>query len=134
MTDSGSLSRQSYLAPRVAAEIQAVARELEKFGLRRNAQRLLDLLGEPPDDDRPCPVQSRDDVRAIPWGLAEILYPAYGHDQTLERLAERGGFGRMELGALAVDGYGVRGGDDRGQRKLGRWPLLDLYDMARRNG
>jgi hypothetical protein len=123
------------LAPRVQAEIEAVAAELERFGLRRNAKRLRDLLGEPPDDDRPCPVQSRDGVRAIPWGLAEILYPAYGHDQSLERMAERGGFGRMELGALAVDGYAaLGGGGDRGQRKLGRWPLLDLYDMAKRNG
>lgn len=41
---------------------------------------------------------------AIPWGLAEILYPAYGHDQSLERLAERGGFGRGELGQSAASG------------------------------
>lgn len=123
------------LPPSVQAELEAVAHELEKFGMRRNANRLRALLGDLPDDERPCPVQSRDDVRAIPWGLAQILYPAYGHDQTLERMAERGGFGRMEIGALVVDGYGaLGGGGDRGQRRLARWPLLDLYDMARRNG
>jgi hypothetical protein len=90
------------------------------------------LLGEQPDDERPCPVQSRDGVRAIPWGLAEILYPAYGHRQTLERMAERGGFGRMELGALAVDGYDSMGNSGERPGHLPRWPLLDLYDMARR--
>ena len=37
----------------------------------------------------------------IPWWLAEIAYEAYseknGKSQSLERLAERGGFGRDEL-------------------------------------
>lgn len=37
----------------------------------------------------------------IPWWLAEIAYKEYsrryGRSQTLERLAERGGFGRDEL-------------------------------------
>jgi hypothetical protein len=37
----------------------------------------------------------------IPWGLAEIAYAEYvrrhGSSQTLERLAERGGFGWSEL-------------------------------------
>jgi len=111
--------------PSVEAEIESVARELDKYNLRRNAARLRALLGELPDDERPCPIQ--DDTRrnrAIPWGLAEILYPAYGHDQSLERMAERGGFGRKELGMLAVDAYGPR-------PQLKRWPILDLYDMAR---
>lgn len=120
------------MTPRQQSEIEAVARELESFGLRRNASRLRALLGEQPDDERPCNVQDRGSgVRAIPWGLAEILYPAYGHDQTLERLHERGGFGRGELGMLAVDAYGDERSYDRPGR-LGRWPLLDLYDMARR--
>src|SRR5688572_23577436 len=37
----------------------------------------------------------------IPWSVAEIAYRYYSHkygtDQSLERLAERGGFGRDEL-------------------------------------
>jgi len=37
----------------------------------------------------------------IPWWLAEIAYEHYvlrfGDSQSLERLAERGGFGRWEL-------------------------------------
>lgn len=37
----------------------------------------------------------------IPWWLAEIAYEyyveLYGSQQSLERLAERGGFGREEL-------------------------------------
>ncbi len=37
----------------------------------------------------------------IPWWLAEIAYEHYvklfGKEQSLERLAERGGFGRDEL-------------------------------------
>lgn len=46
----------------------------------------------------------------IPWWLAEIAYSVYsrkyGNGQTLERLAERGGFGRAELMWL------LRGGED----------------------
>ena len=37
----------------------------------------------------------------IPWAVAEIAYRAYaeeyGGDQSLERMAERGGFGRDEF-------------------------------------
>lgn len=59
---------------------------------------------------------SREDVRSIykweklpqkstiPWWLAEIAYVEYsrryGCSQSLERIAERGGFGREELLAL----------------------------------
>lgn len=113
------------MTPAEQMEVEAVARDLDRFGLKRNAARLRALLGALPDDERPCPVQ--DDqrrVRAIPWGLAEILYPAYGSGQSLEELARRGGFGRMELGRLAVDSY-----TDKVPR-IARWPLLDLYDMA----
>ena len=63
------------------------------------------------DDTRPFPIQSDNFVRGkgrprcsvIPWWLAEIAYEYYHErnpDQTLERLAERGGFGRDELVAL----------------------------------
>ena len=65
------------------------------------------------DDTRPFPIQkelsqlvdgkreSSKEKSAIPWWLAEIAYEYYreqfGGQQTLERLAERGGFGREEL-------------------------------------
>lgn len=60
------------------------------------------------DDTRPFPIQSEDFRRnegrltqsTIPWWLAEIAYDYYHlcyPGQTLERLAERGGFGRDEV-------------------------------------
>lgn len=65
------------------------------------------------DDTRPFPIQGstsyvNDDGQRIrprsskiPWWLAEIAYEyyskRYGTQQSLERLAERGGFGREEL-------------------------------------
>lgn len=59
------------------------------------------------DDIRPFPIQNdgRDAKEStIPWWLAEIAYVEYvkqfGKTQTLERLAERGGFGREELVTL----------------------------------
>jgi hypothetical protein len=117
----------SELTPAMRAEIAAVADQLDRFGLGRNATRLRLVLGERGDDEKPCPVQDdAGQIKAIPWGLAEILYPAYGHGQTLEHLAERGGFGRSELGSLAADCYS-------GNRnpQLRRMPLLDLYEMAK---
>jgi hypothetical protein len=49
------------------------------------------------------------DVGAIPWSLAERAYQRYsqlyGTGQSLERLAERGGFGLAELGYL-LRGHG----------------------------
>ena len=61
------------------------------------------------DDNRPFPIQG--ELRSshwgmrpactIPWWLAEKAYARYvaryGRGQSLERLAERGGFGRQEL-------------------------------------
>lgn len=62
------------------------------------------------DDTRPFPIQAdhasldpyiKHPVSTIPWWLAEIAYEfyaeRYGRQQSLERLAERGGFGREEL-------------------------------------
>jgi hypothetical protein len=65
------------------------------------------------DDTRPFPIQVtsyRDEMTGkmvheipctIPWWLAEEAYKYYaelfGTSQSLERLAERGGFGRREL-------------------------------------
>lgn len=47
---------------------------------------------------------SASDWRSIPWGVAEIAYREYakqfGRSQSLERLAERGGFGWAEFGWL----------------------------------
>lgn len=119
------------MTPREYAAIESVIRDLEKMSLRRTALKLQALLGEPPmDEERPCPMQDHEagnQIIAIPWGLAEILYPAYGHGQTLEELARRGGFGRGEIGMLAADCY------TKGHPRLKRMPLLDLYDMARVN-
>lgn len=59
-----------------------------------------------PDDRKP-----RVTIEAgwIPWTIAEIAYKVYcdaGHgSQTLERLAERGGFGWFELVALLRGSY-----------------------------
>lgn len=65
------------------------------------------------DDIKPFPIQAgssyRDSkgrkvypvVSHVPWWLAEEAYryysACYGTQQSLERLAERGGFGRKEL-------------------------------------
>lgn len=123
------------MSPSERDELLAVARELDAFGLRRNAGRLRALAdADQAQDERPCPIQDdRNEFRAIPWGLAEMLYSVYdagGYDQSLERLAERGGFSRGELGRLAVGFY------IDGQRAMrgyaNRMPLLDLYEMAKR--
>jgi hypothetical protein len=60
------------------------------------------------------PIQADADARkpatVIPWWLAEEAYTQYasmmGTAQTLERLAERGGFGRKELLDLLAGGRG----------------------------
>lgn len=65
------------------------------------------------DDTRPFPIQGGYSFRdeegkmqrpkrsTVPWWLAEEAYRYYverfGNQQSLERLAERGGFGRKEL-------------------------------------
>lgn len=45
--------------------------------------------------------------RTISWGTAELAYAEYyrkyGGDQSLERLAERGGFGEGEMDSLYPD-------------------------------
>lgn len=55
---------------------------------------------------RQFPIQ---EVGLIPWSVAERAYARYaslyGRKQSLERLAERGGFGLAELGYL-LRGYG----------------------------
>lgn len=59
------------------------------------------------NDNRPFRIQSeyskwgRAESSTIPWWLAEVAYAEYakryGTRQSLERLNERGGFGREEL-------------------------------------
>lgn len=39
----------------------------------------------------------------IPWSVAELAYSVYGHSQTLERIAERGGFGAGEMDTFLPD-------------------------------
>ena len=58
-------------------------------------------------NEKVFPIQAETESRIrppatqIPWWLAEIAYEHYvrsfGDQQSLERLAERGGFGRREL-------------------------------------
>jgi len=65
------------------------------------------------DDTRSFPIQGtlssnpifgKSESSTIPWWLAKIAYEhyakLYGSQQSLERMAERGGFGRTELLAL----------------------------------
>ena len=71
------------------------------------------------DDDKQFPIQGgyqkntrrKFGASSIPWWLAELAYQEYakphGASQSLERLAERGGFGRSELIAL------LSGSDER---------------------
>lgn len=73
-------------------------------------------------------IHGRHRSMTIPWGLAQVLYPAYGPGQSLERIHERGGFSLGELGLLAVDNY------HDGHPRLKRMPLLDLYEAALRGG
>lgn len=63
-----------------------------------------------PEQERMFPIQaSRSGVHPtrIPWSVAELAYTRYvhsfGHGQTLERLAERGGFGAEEMDSLLPD-------------------------------
>lgn len=119
------------MTPYEMNEITLIARNLLKFGLSSTADRLMKIL-EPFDDEKIFRIQDgAKQTHGIPWGLAEILYPAYGHGQTLEELHNRGGFGRMELGQLASDSY-AGDSESRVRPRLPRMPLLDLYDMARR--
>jgi hypothetical protein len=118
-------------------ELREIAEDLEKFGMRRNAARLRAIADEDlPADERPCPMQDQGgQLRAIPWGLAEILYPVYaaaGHgSQSLETLAKRGGFGRGEIGMLAVGAYNSEQGRRATRGYERRMPILDLYEAAR---
>lgn len=59
-------------------------------------------------DDKPFPIMTEHGEKPgdyypktfIPWWLAELAYEDYragGSDQSLKRIAERGGFGRQEL-------------------------------------
>lgn len=59
------------------------------------------------EDTRPFPIQGHGHAEkpsTVPWWLAQVAYEGYAklfpgsaRSQSLERLAERGGFGREEL-------------------------------------
>lgn len=86
--------------------------DTEKKQLLRNLQTTAcDIT---PNDIRPFPIQAEGLVRepqphrpkasTIPWWLAKVAYKRYrekyGDRQSLERIGQRGGFGRQELVAL----------------------------------
>jgi hypothetical protein len=109
-------------------ELLRVASDLDRLGMRHSAARIRAAIEREPDE-RVAPVQDDSGVfRAIPWGLHELLWRVYadhGHgEQSAERLAERGGFGRGEVGMLAV---GMYGREDRRPPRGRTIPLLDLY-------
>jgi hypothetical protein len=115
-------------------ELRRVACDLDALGMRRSAARIRAAVEAAPDE-RAAPVQDARSatvpLRAIPWGLHEMLWRIYadhGHgSQSAERIAERGGFGRGELGMLAVGAYGSSGTGNRGRTI----PIVDLWRDAR---
>lgn len=127
------------VSPAAMVELRRLIDHVEACGLRGTANAMrVQLDRDPAEDERACVIQEErgGEVRAIPWGLGEILwgvYAGHGHgDQSLERMVERGGFGRRELGMLAVGAYGGQGSSVRPRYARG-FPLLDLYEMARAN-
>lgn len=118
-----------------APEVLRIADLLESRGIPQIAAMLRLAAVDGDDSARLAPVQepTRGEVHRIPWGLHELLHTAYRSEQTAERLAERGGFGRGELGSLSVGMYGTlgRGGQVRADSGFERsYPLLDLYRIA----
>lgn len=82
---------------------------------RRHApsnQRRCDKCWDAPTTDRGFPIQGAGGL-TIPWPVAEQAYERYaqrhGRSQSLERLAERGGFGVEEMN-LYVPDWGLRAG------------------------
>jgi len=70
------------------------------------------------DDSKPFSIQAETRLRTryprttIPWWLAKLAHVEYrrrGHYQSLERINERGGFGRSELVALLRGDYTRKG-------------------------
>lgn len=62
-------------------------------------------------------------VGSVPWAAAEQAYRAYsaryGTEQSLERLAERGGFGLAEFAVLYLQAEGVPQGGTFPRGSLG---------------
>lgn len=77
---------------------KAVTREMNERERADKAEAENKALRE---DARPFPMQ---DGPPIPWSLAKIIYAGYsalfGTNQSLERLAERGGFGWSEVSGI----------------------------------
>lgn len=67
----------------------------------------LDEAGTQPDEERQFPIQSRSRfITSIPWSMAELAYRSYHRQhpgQSLEHLAERGGFGAEEVLRFLID-------------------------------
>ena len=119
-----SFSLADYLLSREAfvkwheAQVQQAAKEYEAE-LARQAQRFImptfiykSEQWQDPNDSRRVirafPIQTpRWQPASIPWPVAEEAYTEYaaqyGKQQTLERLAERGGFGMSEMAILLYE-------------------------------
>lgn len=83
-------------------------------------------------DDRTFPIQARrgtTEPKSIPWADAKIAYRAYcylyGTGQSLERLAERGGFGWVEYLALNDTAVWWRSNPQASHRQL-----HDVFEKA----
>lgn len=70
----------------------------------------------------------------IPWWLAEIAYEnysaRYGTRQSLERLAQRGGFGRDELVALLRKERCIYASDDKPNLSMAPLTLQEESDAT----
>ena len=95
------------LCERVANKRQAWERSSEQMEYERD-EALLRVRRQrrfPIMSDVGEPRKTRRSHAPIPWAVAERAYAAYsaryGNDQTLERMAERGGFGCGEMDMLA---------------------------------
>lgn len=125
------------LAEQVAKIRDEIARDLWEGNpmAEHIAGILLARIDELERDQRPFPMQGDRGSPAgtIPWWLAEIAHASYsamyGRGQSLERLAERHGFGWQELGAL-LDG--IPGGGARAPSKNAIAALREAW--AKRNG
>ena len=103
-------------------ELRALAAEGHSEAVRRRA------TNEIARRERRFPILNSGRRLTVSWTAAEIAYVSYsrhyGNSQTLERLAERGGFGLHEFAVL------FRGGDGGGildERELVR--ALTLADI-----
>lgn len=124
MADTPTVDPKDIVIEQLQARIMAAERELEQWRaekrdaehpeirpMTRMENRNMDLEGEVGHlqqrleaAERQFPMQ---DGPPIPWSLAERIYEVYremyGNDQSLERLAQRGGFGWCEIPQFRKD-------------------------------